>query len=60
MVEPVMPQDQELLSNDQLEKDCYTLLQDLVNYFLKYNRTMLKIFRDSGRDYNDFGRYRDC
>ena len=55
-------QDQSAVSRNDtyLEKDCYTLLQDLVNYFLIYNRTMMQIFRNSGKDYNDFGRFYEC
>lgn len=55
-------QGQSILSRNDtyLEKDCYTLLQDLVNYFLTYNRTMMQIFRNSGKDYNDFGRFQEC
>ena len=44
--------------NDKLyEKDCNTLMMELVNFFLTNNRTLFKIFRSSGKDYNDFGRF---
>ena len=33
---------------------------DLSNNFIKYNDTVLHIFRNSGKDYNDYGRYEDC
>ena len=33
---------------------------DLSNNFLTYNDTVLSIFRNSGKDYNDFGRFEDC
>ena len=33
---------------------------DLSNNFLKYNDTVISIFRNSGKDYNDFGRFEDC
>lgn len=32
----------------------------MVNYFLEYNQTVMQILRNSGKDYNDFGRYADC
>jgi hypothetical protein len=36
------------------------LLQNLTNYFLTNNETIERIFRNSGKDYNDLGRYEDC
>ena len=33
---------------------------NLTNYFLTYNATIQKIYRNSGKDYNDLGRYDDC
>ena len=36
------------------------LLQNLTNYFLSNNETVEKMFRNSGKDYNDLGRYEDC
>ena len=33
---------------------------DLSNNFIRYNDTVLHIFRNSGKDYNDYGRYEDC
>ena len=39
---------------------CLHLLQNLTNYFLENNRTVERILRNSGKDYNDLGRYEDC
>ncbi len=39
---------------------CTTLLQNITNYFLENNETVNRIFRNSGKDYNDLGRYEDC
>lgn len=39
---------------------CVRLLQNLTNYFLSNNETVEKILRNSGKDYNDLGRYEDC
>lgn len=36
------------------------MLQNLTNYFMTYHETVEKIFRYSGKDYNDLGRYEDC
>lgn len=36
------------------------MLQNLTNYFLSNNETIEQIFRNSGKDYNDLGRYEDC
>ena len=33
---------------------------DLTNNFMSYNDTVMHIFRNSGKDYNDYGRYEDC
>ena len=40
--------------------ECVRTLMDLTNNFLSYNNTLMHIFRNSGKDYNDFGRYEDC
>jgi len=45
------------LNDQHYEKDCGTLMMELVNFFLTNNRTLFKIFRSSGKDYNDFGRF---
>ena len=39
---------------------CTKLLMNLTNYFLTYNKTIEIIYRNSGKDYNDLGRYDDC
>jgi len=39
---------------------CVSTLMDLTNNFMSYNDTVIHIFRNSGKDYNDFGRYEDC
>lgn len=36
------------------------MLQHLSNYFMTDSDLLLHIVRNSGHDYNDFGRYRDC
>jgi hypothetical protein len=33
---------------------------DTTNNFIANNDTMMTIFRNSGKDYNDFGRFEDC
>ena len=40
--------------------ECVSVLMDITNNFMSYNDTVLHIFRNSGKDYNDFGRYEDC
>lgn len=45
---------------DAQTTDCIALLQDVTNHFLTYNKTIEKIFRNSGKDYNDLGRFEDC
>lgn len=39
---------------------CEKILMDLSNKFIQYNDTVLHMFRNSGKDYNDYGRYHDC
>ena len=39
---------------------CVSVLMDITNNFMSYNDTVMHIFRNSGKDYNDFGRYEDC
>ena len=36
------------------------LLQNVTNYFSENNATLEEILRNSGKDYNDLGRYEDC
>ena len=48
---------------DTIENDdspCVAGLMDITNNFMSYNDTVMHIFRNSGKDYNDFGRYEDC
>lgn len=40
--------------------ECTQVFMDLTNNFITYSDTVLHIFRNSGKDYNDFGRYQDC
>ena len=40
--------------------ECVGVLMDITNNFMSYNNTVMHIFRNSGKDYNDFGRYEDC
>ena len=35
-------------------------MMNLTNNFISQSDTVLHIFRNSGKDYNDFGRYEDC
>ncbi len=39
---------------------CQQYLQNLTNYFYDGSETLYFIFRNSGKDYNDLGRYDDC
>ena len=39
---------------------CVGLLQNVTNYFQANNETLEEILRNSGKDYNDLGRYEDC
>ena len=36
------------------------MLQTYSNYFLVNSDSVLHVIRNSGHDYNDFGRYQDC
>ena len=45
--------------NDE-SSECVGVLMDITNNFMSYNDTVFHIFRNSGKDYNDFGRYEDC
>ena len=51
-----------LSSNDNKEPSspCTDVLEHVVSYFLTENDTLLHIIRNSGHDYNDFGRFHDC
>lgn len=39
---------------------CVELLQTYSNYFLVNSDSVIHVLRNSGHDYNDFGRYSDC
>jgi len=54
--------EQEDFGFDVPERDtkCVELLQTYSNYFLVNSDSVLRILRNSGHDYNDFGRYSDC
>ena len=39
------------------DDDCLTLLQRLTNYFISNSDTITFIYYNSGKDYNDFGRF---
>lgn len=49
-----------LLTSGTSDTSCIRLLQNVTNYFLDNNETVSRIFRNSGKDYNDLGRYEDC
>ena len=42
------------------ELDCFTMLEQMTNYFISNSDSILKMYRNSGKDYNDFGRMDDC
>jgi len=41
-------------------ESCYNTLKGLSNNFLSQGEIVLQIIRNSGKDYNDFGRFGDC
>ena len=43
-----------------MEQDCITLLQDYCNNFITNMESLYKIYRNSGKDYNDYGRFEEC
>ena len=47
-------------SSSQQSESCVGLLQNITNYFVSNNETLEQIIRNSGKDYNDLGRYEDC
>ena len=49
-----------ILNDGKFEGDCFSQLQQLVNYFISNSDTLLALYRFSGKNYNDFGRYKDC
>ena len=54
------PSSQHQLLQQSNSGSCINVLQNLTNYFLSNNETIEQIFRNSGKDYNDLGRYEDC
>lgn len=48
------------VDKEYVEKDCITLLQDYTNNFITNADALFKIYRNSGKDYNDFGRFEEC
>ena len=40
--------------------DCMDLMQRMTNYFIENSDALLTMVHNSGKDYNDFGRYEDC
>lgn len=42
------------------DMDCASVMMELTNNFIKYNDEFLHVFRNSGKDYNDYGRFEDC
>ena len=45
---------------EYVEEDCITLLQEYCNNFITYKEQLYKIYRNSGKDYNDYGRFEEC
>ena len=39
---------------------CEKVMMVLFNNFITYSDIVMHIFRNSGKDYNDYGRYEDC
>ena len=56
----VKQEDIEDVDKEYVEKDCVTLLMDYSNNFITNKDALYKIFRNSGKDYNDFGRFEEC
>ena len=46
--------------DDQNKNLCSQTLQNLTMNFLTDNKTVYTMFRNSGKDYNDLGRFEDC
>ena len=47
-------------SETQKDEDCITYLQSLTNYFLTNAPVIETMYSNSGKDYNDFGRFKAC
>jgi hypothetical protein len=56
----VKSEDFEDVDKEYVEKDCVTLLQDYSNNFITNADALFKIYRNSGKDYNDYGRFGEC
>ena len=37
-----------------------TLLKEMTNEFITNKETIYKIYRNNGKDYNDFGKFDEC
>lgn len=51
---------QDLQSKNTTSKTCSDVLMNYTNYFMTNSDAVTHIIRNSGKDYNDYGRYRDC
>ena len=51
---------QGLIKKEFVDEDCAILLQKLTNNMMTNSETVYKIFQNSGKDYNDFGRFQQC
>ena len=47
-------------SKNYVDEDCVTLLQKYTNNFMSNGDTIIQMYRNSGKDYNDYGRMDDC
>lgn len=47
-------------SKNYVDEDCVTLLQKYTNNFMSNGDTIIQMYRNSGKDYNDYGRMEDC
>ena len=46
--------------NSSTDPTCYNTIRGLSDNFLTQSEIVMQIFRNSGKDYNDFGRFNDC
>ena len=56
----IIPDYQDVTDIDDEPTQCVKVMQNLTNNFIDNADTVLHIFRNSGKDYNDFGRFSDC
>lgn len=56
----LLAEDGGVVEKNYLEDDCVTLLQKYTNNFMKNGDVIIQMLRNSGKDYNDFGRMDDC